>query len=235
MLPRNTRQRTIATATTSSDSCASDTSSHRTMRNVQYNKAEGSSISTWYFQNLCDQPVEYHNKLNATILSVLLLGNMVLSTSQLLPDDGPLSNDWFQAVLYAARTGYSMLNELEGGARPLTVDEAISFLEFKVNVKVVLLKTTTVQLCDSNYFNSLASNLASMLEGQAAVFSFAGYAVFFLASSSNILMVDFHARGHLGAAIVKGSSEHLGQFIRSIENVSNIKDDSYGIFALFRI
>ena len=128
-----------------------------------------------------------------------------------------------------------MSNDLEGGARPLTVDETISFLEFKVNVKVVLLKTTTVRLCDSNFVNSLAWNLASMLEGQAAVFSFAGYAVFFLASSSNIVMVDFYARGHLGAAIVKGSSEHLGQFIRSIENVINIKDDSYGIFASFRI
>lgn len=102
-------------------------------------------------------------------------------------------------------------------------------------MNVVLLRSTTVRLCDSNPVNRLACNLASVLERQAVVFSFAGYAVFFLPSSSNILMVDFHARGHLSATIVKGSSEHLGEFIRSIENVIDIKGDSHGIFALFRI
>ena len=119
---------------------------------MQYNKAEGSSISTWDFQNLCDQPVKYLNKLNVTILSVLLLGNM-MSTNQLLPEDGPLSNDWCQAVLYAARTGYSLTKEFEGGARLLTVDEAISFLELRLDVNVALLRSTTVRLCDSNPVN----------------------------------------------------------------------------------
>lgn len=128
-ISHNTGPLTVPTAATDNDFRASNsTSLHSRLRNVQYNKAEGSSISTWDFQNLCDQPVEYLNKLNATILSVLLLGNMILSTNQLLPEDGPLSSDWCQAVLYAARTGYSLSNEFEGGARPLTVDEASNFI-----------------------------------------------------------------------------------------------------------
>lgn len=205
---------------------------------VQSYNVGGRTTNCWVFPaNISQSTIDGRNGSNACTVITMILGSVILHLDLPFPCAGPLSPLWCSLIEKSIRLGNKIYDDTNQGRRNLTPLEASFALRSIKNIHVD--EPLAVRLSDLHKPTQLAYQIERMLvEKKSAAAFVQGDRSFLIMTEENgyVLAVDTHTHmnGTRGAVIVSSNTlTDMGSFIRAIEAVFSLQEDSFGNFVKF--
>ena len=205
---------------------------------VQSYNVGGRTTNCWVFPaNISQSTIDGRNGSNACTVITMILGSVIQHLDLPFPCAGPLSQLWCSLIEKSIRLGNKIYDDTNQGRRNLTPLEASFALRSITNVHVD--EPLAVRLSDPHKPTQLAYQIERMLVKKKSAAAFVqGDRSFLIMTEENgyVLAVDTHTHmnGTRGAVIVSSNTlTDMGSFIRAIEAVFSLEEDSFGNFVKF--